>query len=80
MGKGFRKAEMNKKQLIILWTTIIIISLILLFPEHRSRIGYIEGRELWQARWSIPITRPKLVALAVITSMGLIVTFRGKEK
>jgi len=74
---------MNKKQLIILWFGIGLVSLILLFPAKKKNPSHKRGTIgptliVWD-NWKIPVTRTKLCLIASATAAGLIVTFKNKK-
>lgn len=70
---------MNKKQKIVVWIGIILISLILILPRYHDTDGWhtAEGEPL--GGWENTITRTRLCIIVGLVSAGLIVTFKGKD-
>ena len=70
---------MNKKQLIVMWVGIGLVSLILLFPVKIK--GYRRSTfspRVWDG-WKIPVTRTKLCLIVPAITAGLIVTYKNKK-
>ena len=68
---------MNKKQLIIMWVGIGLVTLILLFPKEHRRLKstFSQGHSIWR----IPITRTKLCLIIPVITAGAIVTLNNKK-
>ena len=75
-----KRKTMNKKQFIVMWVAIVLISLILVFPAKQNEAGRTRrrGGSFWDS-WEIPVTRTKLCLIASATAVGLIITFKGKK-
>ncbi len=70
---------MNKKQLIVMWVGIGLVSVILFFPVkiQTNRRSTFSPR-VWDD-WKIPVTRTKLCIIVPAIAAGFIVTFKNKK-